>query len=107
MKHLSTMDSRSLPDWNFPQPDCQRRAKNEASSNRGISMLKVRIILAAAVLCAAASALQSASAQPAPRDGQHDFDWEVGTWTTKVRVVRNPLTGKPPEWAEFQGTSVV
>ena len=41
------------------------------------------------------------------RDGQRDFDWEIGTWTTKVRVLRNPLSGKPPEWAEYQGTSVV
>lgn len=70
-------------------------------------MLKVHIILTAAFLCAAAAPLQSASAETAPRDGRHDFDWEIGTWTTKVRVLRNPLTGKPPEWAEFQGTSVV
>jgi hypothetical protein len=68
-------------------------------------MLMVRIILAA-VLCAAAAPIQSASAQPAG-EGQRDFDWEIGTWTTKVRVLRNPLTGKPPEWAEFRGTSVV
>ena len=70
-------------------------------------MLKVHIILTAAFLCAAAAPLQSASAETAPRDGRHDFDWEIGTWTTKVRVLRNPLTSKPPEWAEFQGTSVV
>ena len=69
-------------------------------------MLKVRIILAAAVLCTAAAPLQSVSAQTV-RDGRHDFDWEIGTWTTKVRVLRNPLTGKPPEWADYQGTSVV
>ena len=41
------------------------------------------------------------------RDGQHDFDWELGTWTTKVRVRRNPLSGTVPNWAEYEGTSVV
>ena len=41
------------------------------------------------------------------RDGEHDFDWEFGTWTTKVRVLRNPLSGAAPDWAEYQGTSVI
>ncbi|HET6943271.1 MAG TPA: hypothetical protein VFH89_14015 [Sphingomicrobium sp.] len=67
-------------------------------------MLKVSIIVTAAVLCTAVTPLQ---AQTATRDGQHAFDWEIGTWTTKVRVLRNALTGKPAEWAEYQGTSVV
>jgi len=38
---------------------------------------------------------------------QHDFDWEFGTWTTKVRVRRNPLSGDAPDWAEYTGTSIV
>ena len=67
-------------------------------------MSKVRTILAAAILCIGVTPLQ---AQSAARDGRHDFDWEIGTWTTKVRVLRNPLSGKPAEWAEYQGTSVV
>ena len=66
-------------------------------------MLKVRNFLTAAAIVLAGPAIAQAPA----RDGQHDFDWEVGTWTTKVRVLRNPLTGKPPEWAEYQGTSVI
>jgi hypothetical protein len=41
------------------------------------------------------------------RDGQHDFDWEMGTWTTHVRVLRNPLSGQAPDWAAYEGTSVV
>jgi hypothetical protein len=43
----------------------------------------------------------------APRDGQHDFDWEIGNWVTHVRVLRNPLSGAAPDWAEFRGTSLV
>jgi hypothetical protein len=72
-------------------------------------MFNVRTILAAAALCAAIAPVQPALAQPlsSARDGQHDFDWEIGTWATHVRVLRNPLSGKPPVWVEYQGASVV
>ncbi|MDV3257815.1 MAG: hypothetical protein LOX97_08565 [Sphingomonas sp.] len=53
----------------------------------------------------AAAAL--AAEAPAQRDGQHDFDWEFGSWNTSVRVLRNPLTGEAPDWVTFEGTSVV
>lgn len=49
----------------------------------------------------------AAAATPAPRDGQHDFDWEIGRWATSVRVLQNPLSGEPPKWAEYRGTSVI
>src|SRR5688572_4182839 len=46
-------------------------------------------------------------AQPnAARDGQHDFDFEIGTWTTHVRRRLRPLTGSST-WVEMKGTSVV
>ena len=65
----------------------------------------------AAVLAASAAAAQTAPPEKPQvqslRDGQHDFDWEFGTWTTKVRVLRNPLSKAAPDWAEYQGTSVV
>jgi len=72
-------------------------------------MFNVRTFLTAAALWAAIAPLQPALAQAvtAARDGQHDFDWEIGTWATHVRVLRNPLSGKPPQWAEYQGASVV
>lgn len=74
--------------------------------------MSLRNFLIATALCVVmipldsdtASAAQSSSAA---REGQRDFDWEIGTWTTKVRVLRNPLSGNPPEWAEYEGTSVV
>ena len=67
-------------------------------------------------LVLASTAMSAAAQQPrpnarattgAPRDGQHDFDWEAGSWATHVRVLRNPLSGAPPDWAEFRGTSIV
>lgn len=60
-------------------------------------------------LAAPATALQTPAAAPGTetRDGQHDFDWEIGNWATDVRVLRNPLSGAAPDWAEYRGTSLV
>src|SRR5262245_42584910 len=40
------------------------------------------------------------------RDGQRDFDFEFGTWATKLTRLNAPLTGST-EWVEYAGTSVV
>jgi hypothetical protein len=40
------------------------------------------------------------------RDGQHDFDFSIGTWKTHVSRLREPLTGST-RWAEYDGVSVV
>lgn len=45
-------------------------------------------------------------ASAAPHNGQHDFDWEIGTWDTHLKRLREPLSGKT-EWVEYAGTSVV
>src|ERR1700678_1119872 len=69
-------------------------------------------------LCALASLLPSATtlAQTAPagsapsalkaatpRDGQHDFDFEIGTWKVHLKKLQHPLTGSTT-WIEFDGT---
>ncbi len=36
----------------------------------------------------------------------HDFDFELGTWTTHLRRLVHPLTGSTT-WVEYEGTSVV
>src|ERR1700693_730299 len=43
---------------------------------------------------------------PAERDGQHDFDFEIGTWKTHLRRLLHPLTGSTT-WVEYAGTTVV
>ena len=50
----------------------------------------------------------STSIQPTPaeRDGQHDFDFEIGTWKTHLRRLLHPLTGSTT-WAEYEGTTFV
>ena len=47
-----------------------------------------------------------ANMQPAERDGQHDFDFEIGTWKTHLRRLLHPLTGSTT-WVEYDGTTVV
>ena len=52
---------------------------------------------------------QSPTAAPAvaaPRDGQHDFDFEIGTWRTHLRRRAKPLTGSN-EWFEMEGITTV
>jgi hypothetical protein len=43
---------------------------------------------------------------PAQRDGQHDFDFEIGNWTTHVSRLLHPLTGSTT-WVAMEGTTVV
>ena len=40
------------------------------------------------------------------RDGQNDFDFEIGTWKTNLKRLLNPLSGSST-WVEYEGTSVV
>ena len=46
------------------------------------------------------------SLQHTERDGQHDFDSEIGTWETHLRRLVHPLTGSTT-WIEYEGTTVV
>ena len=51
----------------------------------------------------------SNASQPSRRDGQHDFDFEIGTWKTHLKLssrLGHPFTG-PDTWSEYEGTSVV
>lgn len=45
-------------------------------------------------------------AQTSQRDGQHDFDFEIGTWKTHLRRLQRPLSGSTT-WLEYEGTTVV
>jgi hypothetical protein len=43
---------------------------------------------------------------PVVRDGQRDFDFEIGTWRTHLKRLVKPLSGSTT-WAEYEGTTVV
>ena len=48
----------------------------------------------------------SARAAPARRDGQHDFDFDIGTWKTHLKRLTKPLSGSTT-WVEYEGVTVV
>jgi hypothetical protein len=53
-----------------------------------------------------ASSQANAGSVNSVRDGQHDFDFEIGTWRTHLKRLLNPLTGSAT-WVEYDGTTVV
>ena len=67
------------------------------------------VCAAAVALATGAGAVQTsapAAEAAVQRDGQRDFDFEIGTWTTHLRRLQNPLSGSTA-WVEYKGTSVV
>ena len=69
----------------------------------GMNALKgIRLLL---LLCGLI-VLQPLQGLAAERDGQHDFDFEIGTWKTHVKRRLRPLTGSTT-WVEMNGISVV
>ncbi|HJQ32518.1 MAG TPA: hypothetical protein VJ866_10070 [Pyrinomonadaceae bacterium] len=93
-----------------------RRCRIEAG-RRGASALLPAFLLACALVVTshplpglARQKSEASGSSPqrvtAERDGQHDFDWEIGTWKTHLRRLRNPLSGSNT-WVEYEGTSVV
>lgn len=94
---------------------CADKAAQPGTSKRLRSFMRTSLtrIIVLGLTTAVPFSTAAVSAAPAPamaaseRSGQSDFDWEIGTWTTNVRLLRNPLSGKPPDWAQYQGTSVV
>lgn len=57
------------------------------------------------LLLCPAPAMQGRSNPTPARDGQHDFDFELGSWKIHLKRLKNPLTGSNT-WDEFDGTSV-
>ena len=75
----------------------------------GLCLLAWLIVVLPAPCLAQADSLTTGAAVSAPgddRDGQHDFDWEIGTWKTRLSRLLHPLTGSD-EWIEYVGTTVV
>jgi hypothetical protein len=92
------------------------RGLEKASMNR---LKNIAEVLFAATLIFLFSATTPASAQTssapansevpqtsAPLDGQHDFDFNLGSWNTHIRRLARPLTGSTT-WTELNGTVVI
>jgi len=59
-----------------------------------------------ATLACAQSSSATVQQTRGTRDGQADFDFEIGTWKTHLRRLLRPLTGSTT-WVEYEGTTVV
>jgi hypothetical protein len=74
------------------------------SSILGATMKSLQCVGTVFLLSALGCLVQSPAR--AARDGQHDFDFSIGTWTTHISRLQNPLTGSTT-WVEYDGVSVV
>ena len=63
------------------------------------------LFLPVAPTCAQAAKAAKAGAET-PRDGQHDFDFEIGTWHTHLKRLAHPLSGSS-DWIEYEGVTTV
>ena len=78
------------------------------------SRARLGALAAGAFLFSAGSATWAQTAGSAPKsapqdalqhDGQHDFDFLMGSWKIHLKQLKRPLTGSN-EWVEFDGTTV-
>jgi hypothetical protein len=67
----------------------------------------LRVTIGCALLVVPAFSQSPANpATPQLRDGQHDFDFDFGTWKTHLSRLLHPLSGSTT-WIEMEGTTVV
>jgi len=87
------------------------RSKMENKMRMGFSRQTVVLLVISLVVCigsASAAAQTTANAAQAAiteRDGQRDFDFEIGRWNIHLKKLMHPLSGAH-DWIEFDGTSV-
>jgi hypothetical protein len=67
-----------------------------------------QLILSGCVIAQSTPATSAPGAPGAPgapelRDGQHDFDFNIGTWKTHIMRLQKPLTGSTT-WIKLEGT---
>jgi hypothetical protein len=64
----------------------------------------IKLVLLIGLVCIYPWSLTAQTAQT--RDGQHDFDFEIGTWKTHLKRLVKPLTGSMT-WVEYEGITRV
>lgn len=84
------------------------------SASQRLRMTKRLILVALIAVCGGRPIQLRAQAAPAteaqhagtPRDGQHDFDFNIGVWHTHIRRILDPLSGSTSSM-ELNGTVTV
>lgn len=73
------------------------------------SITSIRRVTLVVATAAAMHAMPAGAETPRPlaepRDGQHDFDFELGRWKMQLKKLMTPLHGSH-DWVDFTGTSV-
>ena len=67
--------------------------------------LRICLLLVCAMALVQTLPAQQNSMASAKRDGQRDFDFELGSWKIHLKRLVKPLTGSTT-WVEFDGTSI-
>jgi hypothetical protein len=80
-----------------------KNALNSTREVRILSLIVGGLILIGTLAQPAAAAAQEPPASSEQRDGQHDFDFNIGTWKTHIRRLLHPLSGSN-DWVELNGT---
>ena len=79
-----------------------------ARASLAIILCSLVVLQASPVVAQEQAKPVAATSPPAAnaRDGRHDFDFELGTWKTQLKRLRNPLSGST-QWVDYNGTTVV
>src|SRR5439155_25998968 len=86
----------------------KRKIKMKLASTISVSFVAVLFAVVSLLPLSAqteSTAAVAATAAQGKRDGQHDFDFELGSWNIHLKRRLHPLTGSNT-WVEFDGTSV-
>jgi hypothetical protein len=66
--------------------------------------------IACAIILQPVVLIQTAQADPqsaaVARDGQHDFNFNIGSWKTQLSRLKEPLNGSTA-WVKYEGTTLV
>lgn len=81
-----------------------------ASRNLSLYIAMSLLVCCASLTGSAQPSKDASQTKPQPaaaqRDGQRDFDFEIGSWKTKLSRRLRPLTGSNT-WVQYEGTTVV
>ena len=80
--------------------------RNHTFSPGAFACLLAMLLLPALPALAQQQAADRPMAAATLHDGQHDFDFEIGTWKTHLKRLVRPLSGSS-EWTEYEGTTIV
>jgi hypothetical protein len=102
--HESAAAAVSEPEFGEIPP--LRSAGTDMKSTRCVACFSMFLTGSLALSHANSATHQIVPPDAGRRDGQRDFDFEIGNWTTHLRRLTHPLSGST-QWVEFNGTSVV